>query len=400
MSRETGIDDRTSIPKLRVEATLFRELLDVSAIPMIGSGLASVLIVVAEWSLEMRPYLIGWVALIYAIIGVRIGLTRRARRALEAKGYDRQRAMRYALTTAFSGVAWGIGGTFVDVDSPLAMVLTITVLNAMVMGGVVTLSTYIPAFLAFALPAILPMIVVLTASGGRVEFIIAIYNLILLGLMIGIALRVNRSLRQTWELTYEKEDLVEALTKAHDGMTVIAGTDGLTGLANRRRFDEVLETEFARLRRSGAPLSLILIDVDHFKNYNDSYGHVAGDECLKKIGAVLDVSLNRAPDTPARYGGEEFAAVLPETEHEGAIAIAERIRAEIAALGIPHRESPTADHVTISLGIITHDCSAVGSPREFVLMADEQLYRAKSEGRNRIACRNRSQIANTALRDA
>jgi diguanylate cyclase (GGDEF)-like protein len=174
-------------------------------------------------------------------------------------------------------------------------------------------------------------------------------------------------------------------------MTVLAGTDGLTGLANRRRFDEILETEFARLRRSRAPLSLILLDVDYFKNFNDCYGHVAGDECLKRISGALDVSLNRTPDMPARYGGEEFAAILPETEHDGAVAIAERIRTDIAAMAIPHRDSPVAAHVTVSLGVITYDCSMLDSPRDLVMMADEQLYRAKAKGRNRIACRNRAQ---------
>ena len=386
-----NLDKPDSIPNRRVEAALFRELLDVTPIPMIGSALACILIAIAEWSPERRLYLIGWVALLYGIIGVRIFLTRAAKRTLETKGYGRRRAVRFAVTTVFSGLGWGIGGALIDFHNPLGMVLTITVLNAMVMGGVVTLSAYIPSFLAYALPTLVPMVIVLAAQGDRANIILAIYNAILLALMIGIAVRVNRSLRQTWELRFEKEDLVAALTKAHDSMTVLAVTDSLTNLANRRRFDEVLETEFARLRRSGAPLSLILFDVDHFKDYNDHYGHVAGDECLRKIGATLDNSVNRAPDTPARYGGEEFAAVLPETDHEGAVAIAERIRTEIVALGIPHSKSPVAAHVTISLGVVTHDCSVVGSAREFVMMADEQLYRAKSEGRNRVAARNRTQ---------
>ena len=370
---------------------MFKSLLSVSAIPLIGSALASALLGIAVWTPATSTMVIGWVVLVYAVIAFRVWFTLRNRKALSTSGYDRNRATRYALSAGLSGMAYGVAGVFVQSTDPLAMVFTITALDAMVMGGVVSLSTIMPSFLAFSVPAIVPMIVVLAASGGRTEIILAIYNTILLGLMVGVAYWVNRSLRQTWELTFEKEDLVEALTRAHDGMTVLAGTDGLTGLANRRRFDEVLETEFARLRRSGAPLSLILLDVDHFKNYNDSYGHVAGDECLKRISGVLDVSLNRAPDMPARYGGEEFAAILPETEHEGAVAIAERIRSDVAALAIHHGGSSVSDHVTVSVGIVTHDCSAIGSPKEFVMMADEQLYRAKAEGRNRIACRNRQE---------
>jgi len=400
MTRTIKGSDPASITNRRVEAALFRELLDVSPIPLFASGLASVLIGIAEWSPERGSFLVGWVGLVYAIIVLRIWVTARSRKALDTRGYGRRRALRYALSTGLSGVAWGIGGVLVDFNDPLAMVLTITALQAMVMGGVVTLSTFLPAFLSFALPAILPMIVMLAAHGGRTDIILAVYNLILLVLMIGIAMRVNRSLRQTWELRFDKEDLVTALTKAHDSLTVLADTDGLTGLANRRRFDVVLETEFSRLRRSRAPLSLILLDVDFFKNFNDHYGHVAGDECLKRIGGVLEGSISRAPDIPARYGGEEFAAVLPETDHDGALAIAERIRSDIIALAIPHTRSAVAEHVTISLGVVTHDCSAVGSAREFVMMADEQLYRAKSEGRNRVAARNRSYPAAVQIRSA
>ncbi len=172
---------------------------------------------------------------------------------------------------------------------------------------------------------------------------------------------------------------------AHNELIRLAITDGLTGLPNRRHFDSSLHLEYRRLCRSERPLSLVLFDIDHFKLFNDSYGHVAGDDCLRRVGAVVRKALSRAADTSARYGGEEFACILPETDHDGAFAIAERLRTSISDLGIPHTRSPVADHVTASFGVVTAHCVDGRSPLHLVAQVDEQLYAAKSGGRNRIS---------------
>jgi diguanylate cyclase (GGDEF)-like protein len=161
-------------------------------------------------------------------------------------------------------------------------------------------------------------------------------------------------------------------------------TDGLTDLSNRRHFDEVLQNEFNRLSRAGHPLSLIMLDVDFFKNFNDSYGHVLGDNCLKEVAYTLRGSLHRPMDFAARYGGEEFACILPDTEHKGAIVIAEQIRLNIENLKIPHRKSTVADHITVSIGVFTVFSYSKTCPSEILTRADQQLYRAKQGGRNRI----------------
>jgi diguanylate cyclase (GGDEF)-like protein/PAS domain S-box-containing protein len=172
------------------------------------------------------------------------------------------------------------------------------------------------------------------------------------------------------------------LKKARDGLTILAEVDSLTGLENRRRLDEALDAELRRLRRSRGLLSLILLDVDHFKAFNDTYGHVAGDDCLRQIGGAIRGAINRASDHAARYGGEEFCVILPETDHHGAMALAERIRLGVAGLRIPHRASSVADHVTVSLGVLTVTCHLGDTAKELLSMVDAQLYRAKSEGRN------------------
>jgi len=168
------------------------------------------------------------------------------------------------------------------------------------------------------------------------------------------------------------------------GLQQLAHTDKLTGLANRRRFDEILEHELRRAQRAGASLALILIDVDFFKKFNDRYGHPAGDACLQAVAGVLAGQVNRNRDLPARYGGEEFAVVLPDTDAAGAMAVAERLRHEIEALRLPHHESPF-DVVTASLGVSAIAPGAGDSPDPLGLVAraDRHLYQAKHAGRNR-----------------
>ena len=161
--------------------------------------------------------------------------------------------------------------------------------------------------------------------------------------------------------------------------------DGLTGIPNRRRFDEHLDGEFRRAKRSASPLSLIMIDVDSFKSYNDNYGHQKGDHCLIAIAAALTRMLGRPCDLVARYGGEEFMAVLPDTNAEGAYVIAESMRAEIESLGIAHAYSNVAPCVTISLGLVTLVPSINTAISSMIGAADRALYQAKHSGRNCIA---------------
>ncbi|MCK9389631.1 MAG: diguanylate cyclase [Sulfuritalea sp.] len=211
-------------------------------------------------------------------------------------------------------------------------------------------------------------------------------------LLIALLLHIARGRRRALdELSVEREKLEHRVAErtfelkaVNDRLAVLSLQDGLTGLANRRHFDDVLNAEFLRLRRSGAPLSLIMLDVDYFKKFNDTYGHPGGDECLRRVGELLAGLINRTPDLVARYGGEEFCIVLPETDAQGAELIAERIRAGIEALAIPHRTSSVADHVTASLGVVTTTVSEMLTAQEVISQADKQLYAAKTGGRNRV----------------
>jgi diguanylate cyclase (GGDEF)-like protein len=165
--------------------------------------------------------------------------------------------------------------------------------------------------------------------------------------------------------------------------------DGLTGLANRRHFDLALDKEFSRAVREASSLALIMIDVDCFKQYNDIYGHAAGDECLRKISQVIKTNQNRPGDVAARYGGEELGVLLPGTDVRGAMTIAEKIRLEIHNLGIEHTGN-SAGVVTVSAGVDAFiPIQNLDNPLELVLAADKALYAAKSSGRDRV-CENQS----------
>ena len=174
------------------------------------------------------------------------------------------------------------------------------------------------------------------------------------------------------------------LKRHRDMLAHLAQLDGLTGIANRRRFDEILDTEWRRATREPSELSLIMIDIDHFKQFNDHYGHLAGDDCIKQVASCMSRTATRAGDFVARYGGEEFACILPGTPSEAVVALAEKLRSNIGALMIPHAASSVADHVTVSQGVATLLCTNEGTPSDLVQHADQALYRAKDAGRDQI----------------
>ncbi len=163
----------------------------------------------------------------------------------------------------------------------------------------------------------------------------------------------------------------------------LSSQDGLTGISNRRIFDEFTQKEWSRAARDNNRLSLVMIDIDHFKTYNDNYGHQGGDDCLRQVAQKLASTVNRPSDLVARYGGEEFVVVMPGTDLEGAKSIAEALCEGVSSLGLAHAHSSTADHVTISLGVASMVPSADGKPEDLIAKADGALYKAKETGRNK-----------------
>lgn len=180
---------------------------------------------------------------------------------------------------------------------------------------------------------------------------------------------------ETWrDMTVQKE--------AQHALERLAMYDGLTGIANRRCFDQTLRNEWEQARRTLGNLSLLLVDVDNFKQYNDTYGHLAGDECLKRVAIALSGHV-RAYDMVARYGGEEFAFILPNETLSGAQTVAERVRVAVER-SVPADLALPGGQTTVSIGAAACDAARIASPEELVACADAALYRAKKEGRNRV----------------
>ncbi|MCO5397450.1 GGDEF domain-containing protein [Ralstonia soli] len=182
----------------------------------------------------------------------------------------------------------------------------------------------------------------------------------------------------------ERKKTEEKLIALQKELEALSFKDGLTGIANRRQFDVSLEREWAGARNGGLPLSLILIDVDFFKQYNDLYGHIQGDKCLIDIAQTLSLAAIGPRDVVARFGGEEFVLMLPETDAAGARKVAERCHRLIEKLAIPHSQSPHGQNVTVSIGVGTSVPRGDSSPTAFIQAVDRQLYAAKQNGRNRI----------------
>lgn len=198
-----------------------------------------------------------------------------------------------------------------------------------------------------------------------------------------LQLQRDEAYREMKKLQEELECSHKKLEESNAILQRLSVLDGLTGIANRRHFDEMLSQEWKRGLREKHNLSVVLLDIDFFKKYNDNYGHQGGDDCLKQVASTLNDTIHRPSDFIARYGGEEFVAILPDTDIKGAAIIAEEMRANIESENIPHAHSDVASFVSISLGVASMQPGKSTSEEDLVAKADAALYEAKEKGRNR-----------------
>jgi diguanylate cyclase (GGDEF)-like protein len=285
----------------------------------------------------------------------------------------------------------------------------------LVSAAVATYATSLLAFLVTALTVVGPVVIYFVLQTDSLTNYMGYMLMIYLLYLTIIARRLNKTLEEflahefnVSRLEREKQyaamlnreleeeilkridtegKLKEEISKAEalaDKLVMISSKDGLTGINNRRRFDEYLENEWNRSARSKSPLSLILCDIDFYKAYNDTYGHLAGDDTLKKVASILEHYARRAGDMAARYGGEEFVILLPDTDAEKAVHIAEQIRASVEDLRVLHKSSQIHDYLTVSIGVATIVPAREQNPSTLINLADEALYRAKHNGRNRV----------------
>ena len=301
------------------------------------------------------------------------------------------------LTGAVWAAIYIYAADHVPVTMQYIFLLVVVMITAFSVGYSVVIREY---FIAYVFSALWPI-----AWWSLVHYWEQSYNLLIgllllafCALLVSVSDRVYLSFRNMISLNWERESIARELgdlthnlkdrnrqlIDARRQLTDLANIDELTGLGNRRLVNKVLQEEINRARRTGARLSLILLDVDYFKDYNDNYGHPAGDLVLKRLADLMERATSRAGEVVGRYGGEEFILVLPGAGDEAARRTAERLRELVMAEKMPHKHSQVANIITISQGVVTFTPDADESPSELIKRADTALYRAKHQGRNAI----------------
>jgi diguanylate cyclase (GGDEF)-like protein len=290
----------------------------------------------------------------------------------------------YLLLAFISGVIWGASAFIIfPAGNPTLVSLFVLVIASLSAATTVSHSALRLGPTAWAAPA-MSFYVVRCFQEGFETYTIGFLIIVYLITVLNYSFKHNSTIASSVSLKFENLELLEELRKANDILRLTSAIDGLTGLANRQSFDECMDREWRRAMREHRPISLIMLDIDHFKRYNDNYGHQGGDDCLKKVAEVIAGSVKRPADLAARYGGEEFMVVLPDTDIRGATEIAEKLRIEVEVLGVPHAYSATASVVTISVGVASLVPEQNMAFSRLIKMVDTMLYAAKHDGRNRV----------------
>ncbi len=346
--------------------------------------------------------LLAWTGLFLLLLLLR---SRSMGRDLDERNFQthpRSVYRRLLLGAAVTGAAWAAAYLYASMHTPITVQYVFLIVVVMVAAFSLSFSVAIREhYIVYVFASLWPM-----AWWSLAHYQEAAYNLLLgllllvfCALMVIVCDRTYRTFRNLIALTWEREHIAQELgdltgslrdrnrqlRDARAQLTDLANIDELTGLGNRRLVNTVLQDEINRAIRAGGRLSLILLDVDYFKNYNDHYGHPAGDEVLQKLADVMQRATARAGEVVARYGGEEFILLLPGASAESAMRTAQRLRTMIEGERIPHDASNVAPYVTISQGVLTVAPRDAIHPAELVRQADQALYRAKDKGRNAIA---------------
>ena len=291
----------------------------------------------------------------------------------------------YFIGSTCSAIMWAMGLLFFMSYLPETQRMLLVLLSCLYMAACsVLLLNSVRCFYGAIIPVSAALCLELLAREGAINQVII---LVVLFSVLFSELTRRQILRWQTAGLYNRflsADMAKQLRKRTESLRVASQQDGLTAIANRGKFDEQLEAQWRRCCRAAAPLALILLDVDYFKQFNDRYGHQAGDDCLKQLALLLRNVLRRDDDLAARYGGEEFVLLLPFTDVTGARTIAEAVRQQLRLLAIPHHHSLVAEQVTCSQGCACLIPQPDMASSELIEMADVALYRAKKNGRNRI----------------
>jgi|GEM_PF-4666545 len=348
------------------------------------------------WTYVAHVTSIGWALAMSLIATYRhFGFRRR----MSAPGFLSEPdsdARYHARMVLANSVAFAIGFVLFAITSPIEIVYGfVTLALAMAAGATLVFATHRPSFLCFSLPLLVVPVILLLYNGYLQHaigtMILGAAGIVYAGILIAIYSYMHRIFLQNYHLQIEKDQLLDKLRLDNRELSTdreiyraASLTDKLTNAPNRRHFDLVLKREWERAYREANPLACVMLDIDHFKEINDRFGHHTGDEYLRRIAWQLAQTLNRGTDFLARYGGEEFVVILPNTDLQGAWVIAEHLRQAIAALGLDNA-TPASACVTVSAGVSAQNPKTeTGSAALLLEQADSALYRAKHAGRNQV----------------
>lgn len=304
----------------------------------------------------------------------------------------------YVIGTFLSGLLWGSLCLFYDPAWPAAyQVVLFAIYTGITAGAFNTNTPYFIAFPAFYMPPVLWLSFTMLRQSNESVNALGALLIIYVVLMYLSALKFHNRFAQSLAIRFENEQLAADLASTNLRLASLADTDELTGLYNRRSMFARLGNEWNRMYRNRRPLSLLYVDIDCFKQYNDTYGHESGDRCLVKVAQVLHHHALRSSDMAARFGGEEFALILPDTNNIDAQKIAASILADLEMISIPHASSTVTDYVTISVGVATLTPDMPDHDAALRETADHALYQAKRQGRNRIVAMDVAHRDDTAL---
>jgi diguanylate cyclase (GGDEF)-like protein len=348
-----------------------------SANANLASLAGGALLGVLFWDDASHAVILGWSAAYLAMIWIRYRLGVRFRGAAPDSARSRRWLVWFRLAVGVSGALWGAYAVYLaQRGNPLQLAVVTLTLGALLSGAAIAYSVLISAFLAFAVPALLPLGLYLMWRAQPDEVFLGVLLLIWLLFMYRAARRFSDFAVRSLGYQFENVQLVEQLR-------ALSESDGLTGVANRRSFDAALAAAWARAAAARQGVAVILCDVDHFKAYNDAYGHPAGDACLRQVAQVMAEAGAAHAGRCARVGGEEFAVLLDDGEPaRAALALAEVMRRAVEALAIPHHGAHGREVVTASFGVGHVVPDAATSPDDLLVATDRALYAAKHRGRN------------------
>ncbi|MFT5692236.1 MAG: diguanylate cyclase (GGDEF)-like protein [Oceanicoccus sp.] len=371
-------------PEEKLEYRLVKALTLQTPVVLMGNLFLAVINAALFWERLEHLYLYAWSISLLAV-GLLRWLSASAFHHYNQKLSLSQWQHFFAATSFLQGLAWCLlciyASTILDFTGITVIVITLAGLTA---GAVASTSSSVYSFLCFSVPTLLPIGFILIGNQESeirtVGFLICLFFVLTLRQVITI----NSLLRESYGSSIELEKSKNRSEQLSNELYKLSTMDALTLVANRRGFDEALDREWLRAKRTSSEITLIMIDVDYFKSFNDSFGHQMGDECLKKIATELTMHARRAGDLVARYGGEEFAIILPNMNEKEGLVIGQNACDGIANLNIRHPSSQTAKVITVSVGVYSLTPNQLKDSRQLIRHADHALYKAKANGRNRV----------------